>query len=67
MMTMTTTTAVMTDLVYKTYDEWKKEGYHVVKGSKAVYIENQPMFSQFQVTERNFLYDEYFTYAHLND
>jgi N-terminal domain of anti-restriction factor ArdC len=66
-MIMTPMKDVMTDFVYKTYDEWKKENYHVVKGSKATYIENQPMFSQLQVTKRNFVYDEYFTYAHLND
>lgn len=37
---------------YKTFDEWSKAGYKILKGSKATWIDGVPMFSKKQVVKR---------------
>ena len=39
-------------LVWKTYDEWKTEGYHVNRGEKSTErdVFNKPLFSRMQVS-----------------
>ena len=39
----------MKDMIYKTYDEWLKDGYQVLKGSKAIFINGEAKFSEQQV------------------
>lgn len=38
-------------MTFKTWDEWKRDGYHVVKGSRATWIEDKAMFSNEQVAK----------------
>lgn len=39
--------------VFRTFQDWSKDGYHILKGSKATWIEDVPMFSQEQVVKTN--------------
>lgn len=34
---------------YKTFDEWSKLGYKIIKGSKATWFDDKPKFSRSQV------------------
>ena len=44
------------DKIYKTFDEWKAEGFCIIKGSKSTKRSGQniPLFSQDQVTRNKF-------------
>lgn len=36
---------------FKTFQEWSEDGYQILKGSKATWVENVAMFSQEQVSK----------------
>jgi hypothetical protein len=36
---------------YKTFNDWSSKGYKILKGSKATWIDNVPMFSENQVVK----------------
>lgn len=36
---------------FKTFQEWSEEGYQILKGSKATWVENVAMFSLEQVSK----------------
>ena len=36
-------------MVYKTFDEWSNLGYKIIKGSRAIWIDDRAMFSEEQV------------------
>lgn len=38
----------------KTFDEWSSKGYQILKGSKAKWVNNKPMFSRDQVVKSTF-------------
>ncbi len=43
---------------WRTYEDWRKHGYQVVKGSKASWFDGIPMFAVTQVEKRRPLYYE---------
>lgn len=51
---------LMSKLVLKSFDEWKKAGYSVIKGQKAGWVDGKPMFSREQVTETLNYFDDYY-------
>jgi len=36
---------------YRTFNQWSSAGYKILKGSKATWIDDIPMFSEKQVTK----------------
>jgi hypothetical protein len=34
---------------YRSFDEWSKDGFQIIKGSKATWVDNKPVFSDKQV------------------
>jgi len=38
-------------VIYKSFNEWSSTGYKIIKGSKAVWVEDKPVFSNEQVVK----------------
>lgn len=38
-------------MIYKSFDEWSDSGYKIIKGSKAAWVEDKPVFSDKQVVK----------------
>jgi hypothetical protein len=47
------------DYLYKTYDEWNKDGFYITKGEKAKYVNdsNMALFHKLQVKRKRVPYD----------
>lgn len=45
-------------MIYHSFEDWSKAGFKILKGSKATWIDNKPMFSDKQVVLALFVSDD---------